>query len=55
MSKSCETLITKINEWQKAVLELEKLSDDFLNMGDEKNKPEIESKKQEIVNFQKEY
>lgn len=55
MSQSCETLITKINEWQKAILELEELSDEFLNSGDDKLKVEIENKKRKIVSREKEY
>lgn len=55
MSKSCETLITKINEWQKAVWELEKLSDEFLNSGDDKFKPEIDAIRQEAKRLTEEY
>lgn len=55
MLQSCETLINKINEWQQAVLELEKLSDEFLNSGDKKIKAEINNKKQEIISYDKEY
>ena len=55
MSQSCETLIAKINEWQKAIFELEKLSDDFLNSGDEKFKIEIDNQKKEIENQGQEY
>lgn len=55
MSQSCETLITKINEWQQAILELEKLSEEFLNTSDKSLKTEIENKKQEIVSREKEY
>lgn len=55
MLQSCETLITKINEWQKAILELEKLSDEFLNTRDEKLKTEIDAMKQEIKKLAEEY
>lgn len=55
MFKSCETLIIKINEWQKAILELEELSDEFLNSGDTKLKPEINSIRQGIKNLAEEY
>lgn len=55
MSQSCETLITKINEWQQAILELEKLSNEFLNTGDEKIKTEIDAMKQEIKKNAEEY
>lgn len=55
MSQSCETLITKINEWQKAIFELEKLADEFLNTGDDKLKLEIDTIRQEIKKITEEY
>lgn len=55
MSQSCEILVTKINEWQKAVLELEELADEFLSSRDDMLKEKIEDKKQEIIYFQREY
>lgn len=55
MSQSCETLVAKINEWQKAVLELEKLTDVFLNSGNTKLKPEIDSTRQETKKLAEEY
>lgn len=55
MFQSCETLITKINEWQKAILELEKLADDFLSVNEDRVKAEINMKKQEIVDSQEKY
>lgn len=55
MLKSCETLITKINEWQQAILELEKLSDGFLNSSDEKIKEKINNHKREIEKCNQEY
>lgn len=48
MLQSCETLITKINDWQKAILELEKLADEFLNSGDDKVKERVENQKRKI-------
>lgn len=55
MLQSCETLITKINEWQKAIFELERLSDRFLNTNDDGFKLEINKIKQEIKKFAEEY
>lgn len=55
MLQSCETLITKINEWQQEVLELEKLSEEFLSNSDEKLRPKIDATKQEIKKIAEEY
>lgn len=55
MLQSCETLITKINEWQKTILELEKLSDEFLNFGDNNLKPEIDKTRQKAKELAEEY
>lgn len=55
MLQSCETLIIKINEWQKAVLELDGLSDEFLSSGDGKIKERIDNQKNEIEKLGQEY
>lgn len=55
MSQSCETLVTKINEWWQEILALKNLSEKFLDMGDKNIKKEIEDKKKEIINCEKEY
>lgn len=55
MSQSCETLVTKINEWQGVISELEKLADEFLNSGNEKLRLEIDATKQGIKKLADEY
>lgn len=55
MLRSCEILITKINEWQRTIFELEKTTDEFLKMDDNKLKLVISKKKAKVEKTQTHY